>query len=265
LKVFLKDTGVKEIQELNQKLLEEWFFQGRLKRKWGSVTFRSYHKNINCFFKWLIKEGVLKENYVEKMEKPRLESKLPRTLSFNEAKLILDAAFHMQYRYKFEKYRNRAAIGFMLLAGLRKGEVANLKINDISLENRIIFIHQGKGHKDRMIPINSRLFIILDEYLKDRERLRPETLHFLISYGKDQSFGIKGINNLIFKLKEKTKIDFSAHTLRHGFARLMLEGGCDIYTLSKIMGHAKITTTTIYLSCSNQQMSKSIEMQRHDP
>ncbi|MBI5754552.1 site-specific integrase [Candidatus Peregrinibacteria bacterium] len=76
----------------------------------------------------------------------------------------------------------------------------------------------------------------------------------------NEPFGDKGIQRLVERLRKRSGINFSAHTLRHAFARLMLEGGCDIYTLSKIMGHSKITTTTIYLACSNQQMSKSIEM-----
>lgn len=77
---------------------------------------------------------------------------------------------------------------------------------------------------------------------------------------KSAPIGEHCIKLLVGRIRQKTNINFSAHTLRHGFARLMLEGGCDIYTLSKIMGHSKITTTTIYLSCSTQQMSKAIEL-----
>lgn len=257
---FLRSTGLKEPDEMTEELLEDWFFKGRLERKWAPATFQGYHKHLNMFCKWLVKKEIIEENPVEKIEKPKLEQKLPRTLTKDQAKLVLDASFHMRYPYKFLKYRNRALIGIMLLAGLRKGETVNLKANDVSLDDRKIFIRQGKGHKDRVVPINLNLLTILEAYIKDRKRLDKDCIYFFTGLQGNKPIGEKCINNLIFKLRKYSKIDFSAHTLRHAFARLMLEGGCDIYTLSKIMGHSKITTTTIYLSCSSQQMSKSIEM-----
>ncbi len=258
--LFLRETRVTMLGELNRDMLEQWFFNGRLKRKWSSVTFRHYYKHINTFLKWLIKEGKLEVNYLSEVEKPRLENRLPRTLSKDESQLVLDASFHSKYRYSFEKYRNRAVIATMLFGGLRRYEVVNLKLNEISLENKTIFVNQGKGKKDRIVPINGRLHSIYREYLKERNRINPHSIYFFLSLGKATGFGHKGINKLMKKLRDITKLNFSAHTLRHSFATLMLEGGCDIYTLSKIMGHSKITTTTIYLSCSKGQMTKSIEM-----
>lgn len=261
LKGFLKDTQITSVDEITLELLEKWFYQGRLDRNWSAETFRHYHKHINCFIKWLIKKELIIDNPAIKIEKPKLEKKLPRTLSRDKAQLVLDTSYHLNYRYAFERYRNRAVIASMLFAGLRKSEVVNLKLNDVCFENRTIFINQGKGSKDRIIPMNIKLLTYLKEYAKRRDNLKYTDLpYFFLTLHKPKSFGIKGINNLIKKLRQKTKLDFSAHTLRHSFATLMLEGGCDIYTLSKIMGHNKITTTTIYLYCSNQQMSKSIEM-----
>jgi site-specific recombinase XerD len=261
LKWFLKTTEITDINEITQDRLEKWFYQGRLERKWSAETFRHYHKHINCFLKWLVKKELIQENPALNIEKPKLEKKLPRTLSRDQAQLVLDTSYHLRYRYAYEKYRNRAVIGIMLFAGLRKSEVSNLKLNDICFEKRSIFINQGKGAKDRVIPINIKLLTYLKEYIKRRNKLKYADMpFFFLSLHKPKAFGVKGINNLIKKLRDKTKLDFSAHTLRHSFATLMLEGGCDIYTLSKIMGHSKITTTTIYLYCSNQQMSKSIEM-----
>ena len=258
--LFFRETHLEYPSELNKKILEEWFFNGRLNRKWSSTTFRDHLKHLNPFVKWLIKEGHLESNPLDGMEKPRIEYKLPRTLSRDESLLILDTSFHMRYQYKIERYRNRAIIGVMLLAGLRRQEVIKLKLADVDLVNRSIFINQGKWSKDRIIPINSKLHIILSEYLKERDYHGKQCIHFFVGAQKDEQIGEKCIKKLIERIRKLSKIDFSAHILRHAFARLMLEGGCDIYTLSKIMGHSKITTTTIYLSCSNQQMSKSIEM-----
>lgn len=258
--LFLQETELKHPSELNKAVVENWFYNGRLKRNWSSSTFRSYLKHLNTFFKWLLKENIIPKNYLDEIEKPRMETHLPRTLSLEEAEKILEASQHLAYTYKFERFRNHALIAIMLLAGLRRGEVINLKFNDISISNKTIFIDQGKGSKDRMIPINNRLERVLTEYLQERNRTKKNCIHFFAGAQKEEQIGTRCIKLLIARLRKATKIDFSAHTLRHAFARLMLEGGCDIYTLSKIMGHSKITTTTIYLSCSNQQMSKSIEM-----
>lgn len=259
-KLLLKETKVNYPEELTKRKLEEWFFNGRLNRKWSASTFLHYHKHINMFFKWLVKEEIIGHNFVADLEKPKLEYKLPRTLTREEAELILDASFHMKYAYRFERYRNRALVGVMLLAGLRRNEAQKLMCNDVDFANNSIFVRQGKGAKDRVVPISSKLRLILEEYMDDRNRLNKTSMAFFTAVQRDHAIGNKTIPNLASKLRKYVNIDFSAHTLRHGFARLMLEGGCDIYTLSKIMGHSKITTTTIYLSCSDKQMMKSIEM-----
>ncbi len=258
--LFLKENPTEYASELNKATFEQWFFNGRLKRKWSPSTFRSYLKYFNMVLKWMVEEGHIEENFLEKLEKPRMESRIPRTLTHAEAILVLDTSFHTKYAYTFEKYRNRAIVGIMLLAGLRRNEVLHLKMGDVDLKNKSIFVSQGKGAKDRVVPINARLAMILEEYLRDRRRLGKECIFLLTAVQKDLPLGTRCINNLMTRLRKKTKLNFSAHTLRHAFARLMLEGGVDIYTLSKIMGHSKITTTTIYLSCSTLQMSKAAEM-----
>ncbi len=98
--IFFSETDVKYLDELNKQMIEKWFFDSRLKRKWNPATFRHRHKHFNVFFKWLIKEKLLQENYVAEMEKPKLEQRLPRTLNHNEAQIVLDASFHLSYRYK---------------------------------------------------------------------------------------------------------------------------------------------------------------------
>ena len=258
--VFLRENPVVYPKDLNKEVFEAWFFKGRLERKWSASTFRSYLKYFTMVLRWMVKEGYIEENYAEGLEKPKMESRIPRTLTHAEAILVLDTAFHMKYAYTFERYRNRAVVGTMLLAGLRRKEILQLMMSDVDLRNKAIFISQGKGAKDRIVPINSRLSMILEEYLKDRKRLDKQNIYFFTSAQRDQALGSRCINNLVSRLRQKTRLSFSAHTLRHAFARLMLEGGCDIYTLSKIMGHAKITTTTIYLSCSAHQMNKAAEM-----
>lgn len=261
LKVFIADTKANQVSDITYDLVYKFFFNGRTVRKWSPVTYRHYLKHLNCLFRWLEEKNLIATNFCTKIDKPRLETKIPRTLNLQQAQTLLDYAYNIKYAYKCEKYRNRALIGIMLFAGLRRSEVIKLKISDVSLETRTIFINQGKGSKDRMIPINRKLYQYLWEYLNERRKQKHADLpNFFIGLCKHEGLQEKGISNLISQLRKKSKIYFSSHALRHSFATLMLEGGCDIYTLSKIMGHSKITTTTIYLTCSTKQMAKSIEL-----
>lgn len=257
---FLKQTGCKTLNEATREVMEKYLYDGRLTRNWSAVTFRQHHKHFNTFFKWCIKENYIEENPLDGIEKPKLEQKLPRKLTLEESQIVLDTSFHMKYAYRIERFRNRAIIGLMLFAGLRKKEVISLKMNDVNLEDKTLFIQQAKGSKDRMIPISTRLKIILEDYIKERKRLNRKSTQFITGVNEKRPFGNQGIKKLFERLRAMTKLDFTPHTLRHSFAILMLEGGCDIYILSKMMGHSKITTTTIYLMCSMRHMSKSIEM-----
>lgn len=257
--LFLKYTKAEELTECTENALEAYFYHGRIDRKWCAVTFRQHYKHLNCFFKWCIKRELMEHNPLTTLEKPRVEQRLPKKLTRDEAQVVLDASFHMKYAYRYERYRNQALVALMLFAGLRRSETINLKVQDICLKEKTIFIRQGKGKKDREIPMNRRLKTILQSYLKERERLSRESLQFITGINEKKPFGETGIKRIFERLRATTGIQFTPHTLRHSFATLMLEGGCDIYTLSKIMGHSKITTTTIYLMCSNPQMAKSIE------
>lgn len=258
-KAIQKDIPMRSVHEISQFTIENWLMDGRIRKKWMPNTFICHHKRLNCFFEWLKKKGVIEKNFVKEIEKPRLEQRLPRRLSKDNAEILIQATRSFRYTYKFEKCKNVAIIAIMLLWGLRKSEVLNLKTHDIDMDKCIIHVIQWKWKKDRIVPMCSRLHTILWEYFSERKRLEKTTEFLITPSQNDRWSGVKSVDRLILRLKKKTGLDFSAHTLRHSFATLMLEGGCDIYALSKMMGHSKITTTTIYLACSEKSLLQSIE------
>lgn len=259
VKIFVRETGITEIKQVNEHLVRDYFLRGRIEKKWMPNTFISHHKSLNVFWKWCVKQGYADINPFGDIEKPRQQKKVPRRLTKNQAQILLETALNMRVRYKFQRYRNYALIATMLFTGLRRCEVLNLKMAHVDLDSGLLRVVQGKGQKDRNLPINCSLRPILQRYLKERDRLEKTTEYFFASTSKNVGFSEKGFNKLIALLRKKTKLDFSGHSLRHTFATLMLEGGCDIYTLSKLMGHADITTTTIYLSTTTKHLEGSIE------
>jgi len=118
---------------------------------------------------------------------------------------------------------------------------------------------QGKGKKDRVLPVSTRLGAILSAYLAERARLGKTGPYFFASAQYDTPMPPKSIDIFMRRIRAAVGFHFSSHVLRHTFATLMLEGGCDIYALSLMMGHEKITTTTIYLACSPRMLAGSME------
>lgn len=214
---------------------------------------------MGFLFRYLLKKGKIAEDPTVGIDLPKLPQSLPKALSADDAERLLATVRRMKFAFRFEAKRNVAVIALMLFTGLRKAEVTHLKVEDVDFGRMAIHVIQGKGKKDRIVPVSTRLAAILREYVADRERLGKNCDHFFVTTQANTPMAITCVNRLVKKLKDRTGIEFSAHGLRHTFATLMLEGGCDLYTLSRMMGHTKIATTTVYLSCTPKMMASSIE------
>jgi len=122
-------------------------------------------------------------------------------------------------------------------------------------------VRQGKGGKDRIIPISYILAQSLKKYVEERKRLNKTNPEFFSSLRNNRDFTDSGLKKLVEQVTKTSGIEFTVHKLRHTFATLMLEGGCDIYSLSKMMGHSDIKTTTIYLAASAEHLR--LQMTKH--
>ena len=196
-------------------------------------------------------------NPMTDIEIPKLEKKLPSKLTKQEALKILEIVYNYPYSSTFLRCRNYAIFSLFIFAGLRKQELLNLNFADVDIENLSILIRQGKGNKDRVIPINHTLAQSLKNYSDERKKLNKTCPQFFTSFNHNQGFTESGLKRLIDKIRG-TWESFTAHKLRHTFATLLLEGGCDIYSLSKMMGHSDIKTTTIYLYASVEHLRGQI-------
>lgn len=258
IQIFCNRSGIERLSEIDEVNVRSFFVTGRTKYQWKPSTFISYHNTLTVFFTWCIKEKHMAVNPLLDIEVPKLNKSLPPKLTKQDALRLLEVAYNYPYPYKFLRYRNHAIFATFLFAGLRRKELLNLKFADVDLDNLTIFVRQGKGSKDRIIPMNYRLADILKTYNRERMRLGKTCPEFFTSLNRDMGFKKIGLKRLIEKMKETSGLQFSSHKLRHTFATLMLEGGCDIYSLSKMMGHSDIKTTTIYLSASAEHLRNQI-------
>ncbi|PLX27147.1 hypothetical protein C0583_04575 [Candidatus Parcubacteria bacterium] len=258
INMFVSFTGITDVTDVTDDNVKKLFYDGRTKRKWKTNTFITYHKSLVVFFRWCIEEGYIDSNPAESLECPKLEKRIPPKLTKQDAMRLLEIVFNYPYKYPYLRYRNHAIFAVFLFAGIRKRELINLKLTDIDIENLTLFVRQGKGAKDRIIPINYRLTAILKKYLEERSRLGKTAPEFFCSLNRNMGITDTCMKRLVEKFRKETDIVFTIHKLRHTFATLMLEGGCDLFSLSKMMGHEKLETTSIYLQASAEHLRKQM-------
>lgn len=251
IKSFVKFTGASRLPELSLSAVETWISIGTSQHTWSPVTSRGRIRYMILFAKWLVARGHLPANPLEGISIPRVPKKIPRSLSKDEAETLLRFTRNYRFRSNFEGSRAYAIVSTFLYTGIRKRELRCLELRDVDLGHDVVSVRGGKGAKDRIIALPPQLSPALTQYLDCRQRPVDRANPYFFVGAKSQGMISDVIlRRLVAKLREKCGIHFSPHLLRHTYATLMLEGGCDLFSLSKLMGHSDIKTTTIYLSAS---------------
>ena len=157
--------------------------------------------------------------------------------------------------------RNVAAVALMARAGLRVGEVVNLRVSDVELNARSgwLLVRKGKGLKERKVPLSAEARRVLREYLEVRpKQAQTDALFITRTFHPLQA---RDIQRLVQEAARKAGIKkrVTPHTLRHTFATRFLQAGGDIATLATVLGHERIVTTTRYLHPSASRMQEMVE------
>ena len=255
---FSNATGILSASEISRTLIEQYVVKRKLENAWSAKTIRNRLMTMRIFLDWCRKQDIITDNPAREIDLPRLPKRLPRHLSREQADKLMQWTQHYRYEYASERPRAVAIIALFLFAGLRRNELLNLKVEDVQLQAGRIFVRSGKGDKDRIIPINETLAEYLRTYLQERDRRKRQCPNFFVSLRRDHAMDERAIPRLVQKLRVASGVYFSPHVLRHTFATLMLEGGADIFAISKMMGHSDIKTTTIYLSATTAHLKSEI-------
>ncbi len=250
------ERSLEQAAEITRPMLERyqrWLYQYR-KKDGNPLTFRTQNERIRAlkgWFRWLARENHILHNPASELILPRLENRLPKyVLSAAEAEQVLrqpDTA-------TAAGLRDRAILETFYSTGMRRMEVAHLNLFDVDADRGTVFVRQGKGKKDRMIPIAGRALAWIDKYLREA---RPK-----LSVGGDDGtlflsdmglpFERTHLTNLVRDYVEKSKIGKmgGCHLFRHTLATLMLENGADIRVIQEMLGHACLSTTEVYTRVS---------------
>ena len=191
---------------------------------------------INAGLKFFYTKTLNRYWNMDKIFRIKEPRRLPAVLSPEEVKSIFDVT---------ENLKHKAILMTVYSAGLRVSEVCNLKIKDIDSKNMQILIREGKGKKDRYSLLSNANLEILREYWR---RYHPKEYLFS-GKGRTDAITPRSVQKMLGKSIKKTEITKNAtvHTLRHSFATHLLDAGTDICYIQRLLGHTRITTTTIYL------------------
>lgn len=261
------DRGLESPVEITRPILEryqKYLFNYRKKRDAKPLSFRSQHARVvpvRAFFKWLAKQGYILHNPASELELPRLEKRLPKhTLTTEEVERVMqtpDLETPMGIR-------DRVMLEVFYSTGMRRMELCNLSLWDLDFERGTVMIRQGKGKKDRMVPIGERAIKWIQLYI---EEVRPQFLMksdtgtlFLSQSG--ESLQGASLTALVRRYIDQADLGKrgSCHLFRHTMATLMHENGADIRHLQEILGHAKLDTTEIYTQVSIHKLKKVHEL-----
>lgn len=212
---------------------------------------------IHSFYRFLVLNNYIETDPSELLETPKIGLHLPEVLTVEEIDRIIETV-DMD---KAEGQRNHAILETLYSCGLRVSELCNLKLSDLYFTEGFIKV-EGKGSKQRIVPISQRAIKEIRYWLIDRQawRVKPgyEDYVFLARWGK----GISRIMifHLIKELADKAGITkkISPHTFRHSFATHLLEGGANLRAIQAMLGHESITTTEIYTHIDRNRLRQEI-------
>jgi integrase/recombinase XerD len=256
------ERGIEEPLDVTRTVLESYqryMFHYR-KSNGEPLSFRSQHLRVvplRVWFKWLAREHYILHNPASELELPRTGFRLPKAvLSIEEAEQVL-----MQPNvHDVLGLRDRAIMETLYSTGLRRMELSNLKLHDLDLARGTIMIRQGKGNKDRMIPIGERAAAWMTKYLEESRPslvgLDDDGTVFLSNAGDKMTLDY--LTQLVSIHVDAANIGKrgACHLFRHTMATLMLEGGADIRYIQAMLGHADLKSTQIYTQVSIRQLQE---------
>lgn len=211
---------------------------------------------LKSFFKYLVMAGYTEENPSIMLETPNIGLHLPEVLTLEE----IDRLENEIDTSTTEGARNYAIIETLYGCGLRVSELVNLEISRVFLKDKYLIVN-GKGSKERIVPMSDMVIDLISDYLKVRgDVIKPGEENVLYLSRRGTRLTRQMIFTIIKRLATQAGIKktISPHTLRHSFATHLLEGGANLRAIQQMLGHETIATTEIYLHIDSTRLKEEI-------
>ncbi len=261
-KIEIKNITIDDLKLI--KLPDIHSFLAYLKTTYRSkpATLARKVASIRVFFNYITKKAKLLDiNPAQDLETPKLDKRLPKYLTLEESKKLLETASDEESR---NSSRNFAMLTLFLNCGMRLSELVNINISDIDFSNYKLNVI-GKGNKERTIYLNEACIKALKSYLADRPKdgVKFNSKDALFLSEQRKRISNRTVQYVVYEELKKTGLDvhkYSTHKLRHTAATLMYKyGHVDIRALQELLGHESISTTEIYTHVDNDQIRSAVE------
>ena len=209
---------------------------------------------LRGFYNYLASNSIVSNNVFSLISGLKKEKKLPRYFEYNE----LEELFNVPDIRTSLGQRDRLILEMLYATGLRVGELVNVKISDIDLSRKIILV-LGKGNKEREVTYGEYCDEILRLYLSDGyKKLNKSNELYLFLNNNGGQITERGVRYVLDQIIKKTSLNksISPHVLRHSFATHLLNEGCDLLTVQKLLGHESISATQIYTHVSTDRLKE---------
>lgn len=250
----------KRIEAVTKEELRQYIRHLREQRKFKETSIKRRVACLKLLFRWAIRESIVAVNPFDTLnERIRLPKRLPRALDRCHIGLLRKAITPTVRNDNFDTLCRKTAIQLLLDTGIRVGELANVRIEDLSLPDRCLKVY-GKGNRQRLVYLLSApLYRSLDRYLARREKIGAQSERlFVTEAGLDLT--PPRVRASLHEIASTAGIDrhLTPHMLRHTCATQWLEAGLDIRYVQKLLGHQSISTTEIYTHVSDQGLREAL-------
>jgi integrase/recombinase XerC len=256
---FCQETD-REGMDLNFRTIRSWVVS-LMDSAYSSRTVHRKLTSLSTYCNYLIREGQLDSNPVERVLKPKLNKRIPTFVEEGKMDLLLN---EFDFGADFNGIRNRLVLDMLYQTGMRRSELIGLEVGSINREGKNMRV-MGKRGKERIIPVGDNLLAAIDKYMVLRnEVVADKPTEQLIVTEKGRAAYDKLIYRIVNSyLAMVTTLDKkSPHVLRHTFATHMLNGGADLNAIKELLGHANLSATQVYTHTTYKKL-KSIYNQAH--
>jgi len=212
--------------------------------------------SIRSFFKFLFREGIIKNNPASSLSTPKRDKHLPKFLDEKEIVLLLESP----EKEDESGLRDAAILETLYSTGIRVSELVSLNIGSVDQIGGVIKV-LGKGKKERIVPIGDRALQAVRDYLRKRRLTGGKDDRALFFNKNGGRLTDRSVRRIINKYILKTSIQqkISPHTLRHSFATHLLDHGADLRSVQELLGHANLSTTQIYTHITTERLKSAYE------
>ena len=247
-------TTINSWAEVGQGTLIEYILHLKGDREYTSATVARKVAAIKAFFHYLRATGKVAEDPTSELDSPKVNKRLPHTLTREEVELLLTAPGESD---SHKALRDRALLELLYATGMRVSEIVSLKVSDVDVDASLVRVNSRDGKSARTIPVAPRAMDALVDYLERGRGVFTKGTHAAALFLNPRGTQLtrQGLWLIIKRYVEAAGIDteVTPHTLRHSFATHKLDEGEDLRNVQELLGHSNISTTQIYTQVSSDR------------